>query len=586
MTTLVTAWIPTARQPHHSVRELDEYVLLARQVFALGFPVIAFVHESIEIQLAQLADEIGADVQFVPTMSHSTSPERAHEIGALIGAGKTPDVMSNVAKDEASYISIQLSKADWLVCASEINKDEDLWWIDLGLTHVSPTFAGQVLKIPNHSECVVACDEQLEHQLMTLDTNARTMHERNWPVAAGGMFGVRSTFVKQFSDIWWDQVDQFIANQIAPTDELILSQIALHDARAAKVNGTHQNLFASFGNSPLESGSKPISSTPMGASYLPSLVDIGSARIKNLSEISGWESGWSGFNPSIATDDSGKIVCLVRSSNYSVEGYEYTILDDSGAIKTRTQCLTLDSEFNILDSFWIADPEIVTSAPQFPVHGIEDMRLSFDGSNWVVTGAIRQHDAKGYCRQVIAKLNLDSHQLEDVQIMPSPIAPWKIDPTRVHEKNWLTLQAQDNRQDLVWSADPLVVLEWDWVTQSFGPKTGKPQVLSTFGLRGSTPFVDTPLGLLGLVHEVSRADSWPVKSTGPSRRYSHRFILINHDDPAPKVSKPFSFVGEGLEYAAGLALIDARAVISFGQNDQTAHLLEIHLFEVEKLLNN
>jgi hypothetical protein len=52
------------------------------------------------------------------------------------------------------------------------------------------------------------------------------------------------------------------------------------------------------------------------------------------------------------------------------------------------------------------------------------------------------------------------------------------------------------------------------------------------------------------------------------------------------VSKPFSFVGEGLEYAAGFALIDARAVIAFGQNDQTAHLLEIHLSEVEKLLYN
>jgi predicted GH43/DUF377 family glycosyl hydrolase len=586
MTTLVTAWIPTARQPHHSVRELDEYVLLARSVFALGFPVIAFVHESIEIQLAQLAGEIGVDVCFVPTVSHSTSPERAQEIGALIGARKTPDVMSNLAKDETSYISIQLSKADWLVSASEITKDEDLWWIDLGLAHVSPTLAGQVRQIPNQSECVIACDERVEHQLMTLDLSARTVYERNWPVAAGGMFGVRSTFVKEFRDIWWDQVDQFIANQIAPTDELILSQIALHDARAAKVNGTHQNLFESFGNSPLDSGSKPSGSASTAASHLTSLISIDSAHITNLSEISGWEPGWSCFNPSIATDDSGKILCLVRSSNYTVDGYEYTIFDDSGAIKTRTQCLTLDSEFNILDLFWIADPEIVTSAPQFPVHGIEDMRLSFDGMHWIVTGTIRQHDPKGYCRQVIAKLNLDSHQLDDVHIMPSPIAPWKTDPTRIHEKNWLTLKARDHRHDLVWSADPLVILEWDWVTQSLGPKTGKPAVLSTFGLRGSTPFIATPLGQLGLVHEVSRADSWPDKSDGPSRRYTHRFVLINEEVRTSILSGPFSFVGEGLEYAAGIALIDSRIVISFGQNDQTAHLVEIHLSEVEKLLNN
>ena len=586
MTTLVTAWIPTDRQSHFTIRELDEYVLLARQVFALGFPIIAFVHESIEIQLSQLADEIGADVCFVPTKSHSTSPERAHEIGELIGAGKTPDVMSNLAKDEASYISIQLSKADWLVSASEITKDDDLWWIDLGLSHVSPTFAGQVLQIPNQSECVIACDERVEHQLMTLDPSARTLYEHNWPVAAGGMFGVRSTFVKEFHEIWWDQVDQFIAHQIAPTDELILSQIALHENRAAKVNGIHQNLFESFGNSRLKPVSKPSDIASPGASYLTSLISIDSAHITNLSEISGWEPGWSCFNPSIATDNSGTILCLVRSSNYTVDGYEYTILDASGAIKTRTQCLTLDSEFNILDSFWIANPEVIASAPQFPVHGIEDMRLSFDGKQWVVTGTIRQHNPKGYCRQVIAKLNLDSRQLDDVHIMPSPIAPWESTSARVHEKNWLTLEARDNRQNLVWSTDPLVILEWDWVTQSLGPKTGKPAVLSTFGLRGSTPFIATPLGQLGLVHEVSRAESWPTKSDGPSRRYTHRFVLINEEVAAPIFSEPFSFAGEGLEYAAGIALIDSRIVISFGQNDHSAHLLEIHLSDVEKLMYN
>lgn len=586
MTTLVTAWIPTDRPSHFTIRELDEYVLLARQVFALGYPVIAFVHECIQIQLAQLANEIRADVQFVPTNSHSTSPERAHEIGGLMRAGKTPDVMSNLAKDEASYLSIQLSKADWLVSASEISNDQDLWWIDLGLAHVSPTFAGQILQIPNQSECVIACDERVEHQLMTLDLSARTMYERNWPVAAGGMFGVRSTFVKEFREIWWSQVDQFIANKIAPTDELVLSQIALHEDRAAKVNGIHQNLFESFGNSPLELGSKPSGSASIDESYLTSLISIDSAHVTNLSEISGWEPGWSCFNPSIATDNSGTILCLVRSSNYTVDGYQYTILDDSGAIKTRTQCLRLDSEFNILDSFWIADPEVIASAPQFPVHGIEDMRLSYDGNHWIVTGTIRQHDPKGYCRQVIAKLNLDSHQLEDSHIMPSPIAPWETNTTRVHEKNWLTLEARDSRQNLVWSADPLVVLEWDWVTQSLGPKTGKPQVLSTFGLRGSTPFIATPLGQLGLVHEVSRADSWTAKTDGPSRRYTHRFVLINEEVAAPMFSEPFSFAGEGLEYAAGIALIDSRIVISFGQNDQSAHLLEIHLSDVEKLMYN
>lgn len=318
---------------------------------------------------------------------------------------------------------------------------------------------------------------------------------------------------------------------------------------------------------------------------LPVLGNLNSARASDLSTISSWDSDWTCFNPSIATDGDGKILCLVRSSNYVIKGYTYTIADGSEAIKTRTQCITLDSDFSVLDSFWIEEPEVFRANPLFPVHGIEDMRLSFDGLYWVVTGTIRQHDSEGYCRQIIAKLNIESQQLEDFCIMPSPITPWKTDLGRVHEKNWLTLDARENRQDLVWSTDPLVVLEWDWLTSSIGPKIGKPQILNTFGLRGSAPFVNTPIGRLGIVHEVSETYLWPNKSGFPSRRYAHRFVQLKDNLPTPVISEPFSFLGQGLEYASGLALIDSRLVIGFGQNDQTAHLFEIDLAEVAKLLH-
>lgn len=500
-------------------------------------------------------------------------------------AGKIPDVMTNPNRDTTNYYCIQLSKADWLLNTSAMTDDEELWWIDIGLAHVSQIDSGQPLVIPALSSSVIACDERLEEYLKTLNASERTEYERKWPVAAGGIFGVRSPFIQEFQQIWWNQVDRFLGSEISPTDELVLSQIALHDHRVARVNGIHQNLFQSFVSAFAAPSGESNKSDSSILQLLPALKDLHSSKVVDLSGVSGWDSDWSCFNPSIATDNDGTILCLVRSSNYTIDGYTYKNLDDSGAIKTQTQCLTLDSEFNIIDSFWIAEPEVVTSAPQFPVHGIEDMRLSFDGINWIVTGTIRQHDSQGHCRQIIAKLNLENHQLEDLHIMPSPITPWKTDPTRVHEKNWLTLGASGNRQDLVWSSDPLVVIEWDWLTKNLAPKLGKPQPMNTFGLRGSTPFVETAIGHLGIVHELSQSNSWPNQVGGPSRRYAHRFVLIGESSSVPKFSDVFCFVGEGLEYAAGLALIDSRIVITFGQNDQTAHLLEIHLTEVEKLLS-
>jgi len=586
MTTLVTAWIPTQRAPHATVRMIDEYVILARQVFSLGLPVIAFVHDSIHSKLENLARELGTDVTFIPTQTHSTSIERATALADLITRGQIPSVLTNPHRDTADYLCIQLSKADWILEATSHTTDEELWWIDLGLAHVAPIDRNQILEIPEGASALVALDERLATHIKSLSPGEQRNYELNWPTAAGGMFGVRSHFAREFSVLWWAAVDDYLRQNIAPTDELVLSDMAKHSPVITHVNGIHQNLFQSFAR---ESDSQLQVTAKVDVERLASLMRLGelpTAHVTDLSDITPWDAGWSCFNPSIATDDRGTILCLVRSSNYTIDGYTYTIVDGSEVIKSQTKCLTLDSDFTVLDSFWIAEPEIITSEPLFPVHGIEDMRLSFDGNDWIVTGTIRQHDHEGYCRQIIGKLNLETHRLTDVHIMPTPITPWKTKAARVHEKNWLTIGARENRQELVWSTDPLVVLEWDWLTRNLSAKSGKPHVMNVLGLRGSTPFIETPIGQLGMVHEVSRTHTWPSQPSGAARRYVHRFVLIEQNSETPKFSEAFSFVGEQLEYAAGLALINERIVIAFGQNDETAHLLDIHLSEVEKLLHN
>ncbi len=584
MTTLVTAWVSTQREPHFTVRTSDEYVLLARHVFSLGYPIIAFVDSSIQQQLEALADELSASVTFVPTEQHLTSADRMSKLQGLLNTGKIPGVLKNPHRDSADYFGIQLSKADWIHHASNLTDDSDLWWIDLGISHISPIVRDQAVAIPDAASCVIACDYRLIDHINQLPTDDRISYERNWPVAAGGMFAVRSAFAEEFRDLWWQIVDDFIAHEIAPTDELVLSQIALHDVRAATVDGIHQCLFESFTQSDAQNTSGQPDGQVSVSTALPALVHTSLATVTDLASVTAWLPGWSTFNPSIATDNNGTILCLIRSSNYDIDGYTYTNIDGSDTIKTRTQCLTLDSDLNVIDSFWINEPDIVLNEPKFPVHGIEDMRLAFDGTQWIVTGTIRQHDSHGHCRQIIAKLNIQSQSLEDVSIMASPVTPWATNIARVHEKNWMAMPSESVRQEFVWSTDPLVVVEWDWLTGNVAPKLGKPQVMNVHGLRGSTPFVNTPIGRLGIVHEVSRTHTWPTKLGGPARRYSHRFVVID-DSNGLAMSEPFSLVGECLEYAAGLAIVGPEVLVSFGQNDKTAHLLRIDLQEIQKLLH-
>jgi hypothetical protein len=137
----------------------------------------------------------------------------------------------------------------------------------------------------------------------------------------------------------------------------------------------------------------------------------------------------------------------------------------------------------------------------------------------------------------------------------------------------------------MWSANPVVTVEWDWTSRNLATAFGKPNPINTHALRGSTPFVSTSRGMIAMVHEVA-SDQFPADGdSSPARRYLHRFIHLDAASNEVNVSPSFALAGETLEYAAGMATHIDEIVISFGQNDRTAHLLRIHENEIFKILN-
>ena len=615
MTTLVTGWLPTNRASAHTIRSTSEYVLLARQLFKTQFPIIAFVHKEIRAELEKLALELSASVQFVDISSHTMTDERYLRLDELLKSGKKPGVLTNPIRDTSEYFAIQMSKADWIEQASGLTIDDELWWVDLGLAHVSPINPDSQLKIPDASKYVIACDARLDDIVDVLPAAEREQRRIHWPSAAGGMFGVRSSAAKGFAELWWQTFDELLNHELATTDELVLSHIAFNSSDVHRVNGIHQNLFESMSHVSLRSTATDAAGPDTFELKRPDhahasqnsqstqnrnstsgiaeqdidktlvLADLPGAQVLDLKLLEPWAPGWSLFNPSVAVSSNDKILCLVRSSNYTIDGFTYSIVDDDEAIATHTMCVELDSSFNVINSFWIDVSAALTSEPKFAVHGIEDMRLNHDGSNWIVNGTIRQHDELGYCRQVIAVLDVERKQLRDAHIMPSPVTPWGLRVARVHEKNWMALPStSENRQRFMWSADPIVTVEWDWLTRNLATVFGKPNPINTHALRGSTPFISTSRGLIAMVHEVAPSQLSEVGDSGPARRYLHRFIHFDERTHEVTKSQPVALAGDALEYAAGLAIHGDEIVVSFGQNDHTAHVLRIHQNEIFKLL--
>ncbi|MGH7890358.1 MAG: hypothetical protein ACRENF_07390, partial [Thermodesulfobacteriota bacterium] len=226
-----------------------------------------------------------------------------------------------------------------------------------------------------------------------------------------------------------------------------------------------------------------------------------------------------------------------------------------------------DRDFNLL-----SQKEIVEDLPRerirsINVEGLEDCRLVSDG--WFTCTTFDTNPAG---RPQITACHMDSHG--EVEKLVPLLGP---DPNRC-EKNWLPFM-KDGQLHLIYSCDPFILYRPDLETGVCETVLEYKPFLDFSSFRGSAaplPFDD---GYLMLVHEV-------VVQPDYTRVYLHRFVFLDQDFTITKLSSPFTFRHQGVEYCCGMAInhTETELILTTGIEDREAYLCFIGLDSVRSAL--
>lgn len=287
--------------------------------------------------------------------------------------------------------------------------------------------------------------------------------------------------------------------------------------------------------------------------YTQTLAELGPVEFRPI-DIKPARPDWSLFNPTLLWFDN-KLFGLVRSSNYKMEGMRYIIPPEDGKlIRTQNILVTYDANFRITSAVPLADPNYEKTS--FPVDGLEDCRLYFSGADLCVSATLRNcapHD--GRCRIGTAKIDLASNTLRDLEVLETP--------AQQHEKNWMPVIGQNYWLYSCNSANKTLLARRENAAWKLLDVGTTPALTRSF--RGGTQLVPFSGGYLCAIHEVTIADN--------NRTYEHRFVWFDAQLRLRKVGAPFYFRNKRrIEFAAGLAVVDDRVVLSFGCQDAEAWL--------------
>lgn len=311
------------------------------------------------------------------------------------------------------------------------------------------------------------------------------------------------------------------------------------------------------------------------AEYIPIEIDLPPIR-------EGFPARYQPMNPSIRKTETGyQMIC--RTVNYHQIGAQHfkclDLQDPAGTIRTRNFLVEYDPDFQKL-----SQKEIVENLPRIKhkrrnVEGLEDCRLfEFKDSLWF-TCTTMDTNPTGQPQVSLCKLEDDrTKPTISVERLIPLVGPT---PERC-EKNWLPFVLNDEFH-AIYSYDPFIIYKpntndpFSWINKSVMVKNvSAPLDFSRFS--GSASPIKFDDGYLMLIHEVVYTNQ---------RNYLHRFVYLDSNFNIAKVSRPFIFLHQGVEYCCGIAIdhSETQLVMSIGIEDREAFLALVNLDNVRALLN-
>jgi len=242
-------------------------------------------------------------------------------------------------------------------------------------------------------------------------------------------------------------------------------------------------------------------------------------------------------------DFEGKRILNIRTVNYRLtrEG-RYLINNPNGWLETENLCCLLDNTLcpDTSTICIISKPQLQSRWPE--IQGVEDIRLFEFENKLHFIGTQREYSSIPVNRMIMGEYNLIHRCMENCKVLEPEI------PTNC-EKNWVPIVL--NKE---------LFFIYKWYPMEIGKLVdGKLKIVTRHntgfvfqGIKGSTIFLEEKEGeKIGIVH---------FSEEGMPRKYYHQIVWLNGSLQPVKISEPFYFFLEGIEFCIGFTLIDARTM--------------------------
>ncbi len=285
------------------------------------------------------------------------------------------------------------------------------------------------------------------------------------------------------------------------------------------------------------------------------------------------EPGWYASNPSIYFDGE-RLRCIVRTVNYKIVNGGYVtppedVVRDEGSwkgwriIRTRNFLLDLDPALGTMSVVEMVD-QTGDERTAYPIHGFEDARLFAWKGAWWATATVCDFTEDGQREIALLQIREDGAVVRAEALR----GPWSVHA----QKNWMPLVDGDAVKFVYATSldgDVGSTMIFDLVeaddAEARPRYSVRPPADASFDhgrLRGGSQAVRVDSGWLYCVHDVA----FP----GSGRMYLHRFVLLDDQLQLVSMTDPFYFEKLGIEFCAGLALVDGKLVASYSVNDGSA----------------
>jgi predicted GH43/DUF377 family glycosyl hydrolase len=268
------------------------------------------------------------------------------------------------------------------------------------------------------------------------------------------------------------------------------------------------------------------------------------------------------MNPSIQKEEEGyRVIC--RTVNYTQMGAKiFTTSDPSGIFRTRNFLIQYDRNFNLLSQREILENLARPRTRAFSIDGLEDCRLfAMDQSYWFTCNT---SDTNPYNHQIsLCKLaDTPFNNTIDVEKLIPLKGP---DPYRC-EKNWLPFIYEGDLH-MIYSYDPFIIYKPNKETGDCPVVFHYEPTHDFSSFRGSAGPIEFDEGYLILVHEVVHQPTY-------ERVYLHRFLYLDKHFMVKRISRPFTFLHQGVEYCCSMTADHTGngLIIPIGVEDREAYL--------------